>query len=79
MVRKNLILVLILVLAIILVIWFFFLKKPSLPVFFEASEFIVPKINLETLSDPRIENLKSFPELPSLLVEIGRENPFLPY
>jgi len=76
--KKQIIIIAILVVVGILVVMFIKKWQPaSLPV--EMSNPAGPKINWETLSDERIENLQPFEEIPVFEGEVGRENPFLPY
>jgi hypothetical protein len=82
-VQKRFILVLVIILLIIaLIIWqgFFVEEKPVLP-----GEIVKPskkiEIDFEILESPIIKGLQPFEEIGSIEagIEIGRENPFVPY
>jgi len=82
-IQKRFILILgIILLIIILVIWqgFFVKEKPILPgETFKPSKKV--EIDFEILESPILKGLQPFEGIESIgeEVEIGRENPFLPY
>ena len=68
------------VIVIIIVLWYGYLReeKPVAP-----PTLVTPpeeiKINFEVLENPFLKELQPFIEIPSVIGEKGRENPFLPY
>ena len=77
--ERNLIISLVVVLALGGLIVGFFLKKSPVELVFEALKPPAPKINWDTLDDPRLEKLLPLQEIPLLTEGWGRKNPFLPY
>jgi len=63
------------------VIWQGFFVQEGLPVAEEIVEIPIKKIKIDfqVLKNPIFEDLQPFEEIPPFEVEIGRENPFLPY
>jgi len=82
--EKKLILFVVIILVVGGVIIGVILAQKQAPRLFLEAEVTKPeppKINWQTLADPRIEKLQPLIQMPSLTEteKSGRENPFLPY
>ena len=82
--KRQRYLILILTLAIcgiILVVWLGFFRGPGPVVPVSPPTAIQPEIeiNWDVLTDPKLEALKIFEQVPALKDEVGRENPFTSY
>jgi hypothetical protein len=80
--KRQIYLVLLLILiisAILFLFWNYFFIKPAPPVVQPLPPPEI-KINFEILKSPLLEELELiYQQIPPITVELGRENPFIPY